>query len=379
MKTKIVQLAAFLFKKFLQFIYWFLKRFPVKKNKVLFCSRQSDDPSLDFLLIRKELIERGAVIDYVTICCKIEKNIGSYAAFFKELIRSMYHLATTPVCIIDSYWPAVSMLHHKKELKVIQIWHAVGKIKKSGYQAAGAISGRRQEYTSIFNMHENYDYVIAGGKAWNRFYCQSFNISEEKLLNYGLPRLDYLIDTESDNRERFFSENPQLADKKIILYAPTFRRNMTVQRDGIIEAADSEKVALIIKDHPIERCMRNDDKENIYYFDDWKTMDLIAVCDYLITDYSAIAVEGAAIGKKTYYWVYDYEAYVENNGLNIDLFAEMPGCVFRDGRELLKSIEQGKYNEKAFENYRKKYLPEELGKSTEKIADLVEKLLSVNL
>ena len=57
-------------------------------------------------------------------------------------LKSMYHLATASVCVLDSYWPAVSVLHHKKQLAVIQMWHAMGKIKKSGYQSLGKKFGR---------------------------------------------------------------------------------------------------------------------------------------------------------------------------------------------------------------------------------------------
>ena len=45
----------------------------------------------------------------------------------------MYHLATASVCVLDAYWPAISLLHHKKSLTVIQMWHALGKIKPVSY------------------------------------------------------------------------------------------------------------------------------------------------------------------------------------------------------------------------------------------------------
>ena len=57
--------------------------------------------------------------------------------------------------------------------------------------------------------------------------------------------------------------------------------------------------------------------------------------------------------------------------MNIDLFEEMPGCVFRTAGDLAKAIMSGKYNYEALENYRKKYLPENLGTSTEQITELI--------
>ena len=104
---------------------------------------------------------------------------------------------------------------------------------------------------------------------------------------------------------------------------------------------------------------------------DFKAVDLLAVCDYLITDYSAIAVEGAVLGKKTYYYLYDYEEYTEKNGINVNPFESMPGCAFKDAGELIRDLESGKYNQQALDEYRRKYLPEELGTSTRKLAELI--------
>ena len=81
-------------------------------------------------------------------------------------------------------------------------------------------------------------------------------------------------------------------------------------------------------------------------------MDLLAVCDYLITDYSAIALEGAVLNCPTYYFVYDYEEYREKNGMNIDLFEVMPGCVFRNADELMQRLAQGSYPQETLDAYR---------------------------
>ena len=104
-------------------------------------------------------------------------------------------------------------------------------------------------------------------------------------------------------------------------------------------------------------------------------MDLLAVCDYVITDYSAIALEAAVLRKKTCYWVYDYDEYVAANGLNVDMYESMPGTVFKEADELMKFIDSGEYPMDVLENYRNTYLPEDIGRSTEKIATLILELL----
>jgi CDP-ribitol ribitolphosphotransferase len=273
--------------------------------------------------------------------------------------------------VLDSYWPAVSILHHKKDLKVIQIWHAIGKLKKTGRVAAGEKGGRDKDTAELLNMHGNNDCIIAGSSVWNRYYCESFGCTEDMLYNYGLPRIDYLIDTEEENRKRFFEDHPELSDKPILLYAPTFRRGMESRWADIIDAVDTDKYHLIIKNHPKQKIEGKRPDKGVHYFDNIDSMQLLAVADYVITDYSAISLEAAVLDKKTLFWVYDYEEYIKNNGLNIDLFEAAPGHVSRDIKDIMKVIDDGSYDMSVLDRFRQTYLPDELGTSTQKITDMI--------
>lgn len=371
MKTKISNWMIFILRGFLQGLYFFLKLFPVKQKKVVFCSRQSNQEPLDFRLLRQSLNAEDPEIITESICCHIGHRISDYIRFAKCLLQSMYHLATCRVCVLDSYWPAVSMLNHKRNLTVIQIWHAIGKIKKSGYQTLGKTSGRKSVYAKALCMHDNYDYVIAGAPIWNPFYCQSFHIAEKKLLNYGLPRIDYLLENENKNREKFFQEYPELKNKKIVLYAPTFRKNMKSRWDQILNAPISSDSVFIIKNHPGQHVQHKSTREHVYYMDNWKTIDLLAVCDCVITDYSAITLEAAVLKKPVYFWLYDYKEYMENNGLNLDLQKVCAPYVYHDLEELVDSLRIEKYNTEFLDDFRVKYLPSQMGSSTNSIVQLI--------
>lgn len=300
-------------------------------------------------------------------------------AFALSTLRSMYHMATSQLCVLDAYWPAVSILKHKKSLTVIQMWHALGKIKQSGYQTLGKESGRGEQLAHLMKMHEGYDYIIAGGKAWNRFYCQSFNTTEDKLVNCGLPRIDYLLSTADENRRKVLEAYPQFREKTVVLYAPTFRRNIELRWQGLAELTQTQagegEFALVIKGHPNQKIeldtLSDSQRAGIYTCPEFSSAELLAACDYLITDYSAIAIEGAVLNKATYYFVYDYEEYREKNGMNIDLFCEMPNCVFKDAKDLITALQAGEYPQTALDEYRKRFLPEKLGTSTAQIADLI--------
>lgn len=253
------------------------------------------------------------------------------------------------------------------------MWHALGKIKKSGYQTLGKSSGRSEKTARLLDMHRNYDVIIAGGEAWNPFYCQSFDTTEDKLRNIGLPRIDHLLATEKQNYQKVMSAYPEFHGKEIILYVPTFRRNIELNWMPLLDDIDFSRYVLIIKGHPNQKI--ECDKEGVYMCPDFKAVDLLAVSDYVITDYSAIAIEAAILNKKTYYYLYDYEAYTEHNGINVSPFDSMPGCAFKDAKSLMEDLDSGNYRQDVLDAYRDKYLPKELGTSTEKLAAEVLKYM----
>lgn len=352
---------------FLTLCYAPLKVFPVNFKKVLFLSRQSDETSLDAVLLIEELRGRCPDLEVVCICCRVEKTLSSKLRFANCLLASLYHLATSKVCILDSYWPPVSILKHKSELKVIQMWHALGKVKQSGQQALDRPGGRERRVADVLKMHQGYDFVIAGGEAWNRFYCESFGVSESSIRNIGLPRIDHLVRNAEAVRERIVASYPLLGDKQVILYAPTFRRVGGTSLSALLDVLDLERFCVIAKPHPNQEIGTDC---RVTECPTVSAMDLLTVAEYLITDYSAISLEAAALGVKTVYYVYDYDLYRETTGLNIDLYAEMPGCVFQDAADI-PAILSDRYPYESFERYRSKYLFNCVGESAKEIADVV--------
>lgn len=357
-----------LYRLTLNFIYFFLKLLPTE-NRICFFSRQSNVLTTDFRMIIDEINSRGTEVE-IKVICNLFRNMKDGAwRFLLNTFISMYFLATSKVCIIDAYWPTVSMLKHKDTLTVIQIWHSIGKIKMSGYQTLNKKHGRNADTARILCMHKNYDYIIAGGEAWNKYYCEAFNVDEDRLLNYGLPRLDYIL--ERNKMENVLLEKyPEVQGKIIVLYAPTYRKYSMDNALKLKEYFDPERYAFICKLHPNQQ-VGEKNQEMISAFSKEDTFTLLQSCDYFITDYSSLALEAAAIDKKTFYYLFDYETYTKNNGLNIDLMKEMPKCSFINGKELFNAIDGKEYPQEELEVFKEKFLPAELGKSTEKIVDLV--------
>lgn len=360
-----------LYKIHLQLIYFFLKLFPINKKKVTFLSRQVDSESLDFKEIRTSLEKKG----YKTkvLCKRMGKGLKNYFIYNFHIYIQMYHIATSKVCVIDSYIIPISVLKHKKSLYVLQIWHSIGKIKKSGYQTLG-----HKKSTSVFDfennkktalimkMHHGYSNIIAGGKSFNPFYCAGFNCDESKLLNYGLPRSDVLIKNQNKIKKEVLSKYPQLQNGKTnIYYAPTFRKYDVKEARDIINKIDLDKYNLIVRYHPNQKMEINNDK--VFMCNDISAVDLLTVSDYLITDYSSICLDGAVLDVKLLFYVFDHDKYLNENGINLDALNVVPTLSSKKIDDLIDIIDKNKYDNKTYQKFRKNYLPETLGKSTELI------------
>lgn len=352
-------------KLFFNFIYLFIKLFPTKNNRIVMISRQANSITLDFRLIKEKILKDNPNMEVIVLTKRLDNIKRYFISYGMFTLKQMYFIATSRVCVIDSYCVPVSILKHKKNLSVLQIWHSLGAIKEFGYQTLGKASGREINLSISMNMHKNYNAIISGSEAMTVHFAKAFNYDESYFLNYGLPRIDYLLNEKKMLKKKIYKIYPSLKKKPIVMYAPTFRTDKSNSLSKLIKDFNFDKYNLILKSHPNQKIDVSLDK--VYKCLEFSALDLISVCDYVITDYSAIAIEASVLDVKLFYYVYDYEKYKQDNGLNIDLFEDMPGCVFKNSSDLINALEKLPYNKKALMDYKKKYLPKELGRSTELI------------
>ena len=121
---------------FFNIIYFFIKLCPTR-NKVTFISRQKNTPSIDFILLKTELHKTDPSIKVVILCKRLEKGFKKKILYVFHMFKQMYHIATSKVVVLDSYCITISILKHKKKLKVVQMWHALGSFKKFGKSIIG--------------------------------------------------------------------------------------------------------------------------------------------------------------------------------------------------------------------------------------------------
>lgn len=350
-------------------IYAVIKLFTRERpNKIVFLGRRMNRMPLDFRLLIDEVTGRDPDVEIVVISRLVKGTRDEAFVFLPLLLRSMYHLATARVAVLDSYWPTVSMFTHRKTLTVYQLWHSLGKIKQSGKQALGREGGRSVAVAEAMRMHEGYDYVVAGAKVWNPFYRAGFDIGDEQILNFGQPRADYLLTERDDVARRIRVAYPQLGrDKQVVLYVPTFRRGERATGAlKLANALDLDRFDLVVKQHDSDDLV--EPPQPHFTCPDFTGTQMLTVADYIVTDYSSIALEAAILDVKTFYFLYDYERYLAKNGVNIDLRAEMPGCVFEEAGALVDAIDAA-YPDETLAAYKKKFLFSDPGHSTRDLAD----------
>ena len=292
-----------------------------------------------------------------------------------HMFRQMYNIATSKAVILDSYCICISILKHKKNLKVIQMWHSVGTMKKFGYDILDQEEGNSSKMAHILKMHKNYTDVLCAGEGYKHDLVRQFNCDEDIIRIIPLPRLDLLNDKELINKtkDKIYKDYPMLKDKKNIVYVPTFRkdeREFKKHIDKLISLVDFNKYNLIIKLHPLSTVKIKD--SNVITASEYSSMDMILVSDFVITDYSCILYEAGFIGKPLYFDAFDYEEYNKNRSLNLDYFNELPGVVTKNIEDIIKSINNDKYDYKKLEKFINKYINYEPS-SCRKIYELIER------
>lgn len=363
-------------KKIISAIYFFFKVLLKTKRKITFMSRQTNGKNLDFDMLVEELKEKYPDVEAVILNKRLEKDFKSKTSYVIHMFSQMYHMATSKVIIIDSYSILVSILKQKKTTKVIQIWHALGSLKKFGYSILGKKEGRNSKTAKAMNMHKNYDYALTSSEVSKGYFAEAFGMPEEKMIVLGLPRIDFLRSEKAKKavQKRFYEIYKDCNNKKEnILYVPTDRKNKRVPIEKVIKAVDYSKYNLIIKTHSGKEKLYVDnkkiDKGNFFL-----GIALLHIADYIITDYSAICYEAALVEKPIYFYTYDYTEYMKNRGVYIDFKKEMPGFISKDIKKIMNKIEKQEWNLEAIRRFSDKYMECKDLKITEKLVNIIMKL-----
>lgn len=256
------------------------------------------------------------------------------------------------------------------------MWHAMGSFKKFGYSILDQKEGSSSKIAHLMGMHKNYDYVFTSGEACKKNFAEAFNVSLDKMVVMPLPSVDLITKPKyiKASRRRVLSKYPDINKKKVILYAPTFRKNKDMKKDikKLIDEVDFSKYNLVVKLHPLSKAIIKD--ERIIFDNSFSTLDMAIVSDYVITDYSAVVFEIAILNKPLFFYAYDKETYLDDRNFYMDFDNDMPGFISKNPKEIIKAIEEDNYDLKKVKKFATDNVAKVYGGYTSNVANFILKL-----
>ena len=337
------------------FRYFFMnlfRIFPLKK-KIVFSSflgkryggvpkevydqlkNERNDIEFVWLLNKRETIEGAKIVPYLSL-------------------KSLYHLATAEVWIDDvrkGNW-----VRKRKGQFYIQTWHGSGPcIKKIELDAVdyldpyyvkslindskiadifiSACEWRTQNIRTAFGYHGR---IIKCSPAIKKFCSIDFEITKNVKKELGIPY-----------------------DMKVLLYAPTFRKDESISAynidyERILNALikrDKTSWCIVIRLHPNVLKLQSLIKYNEFIINasSYGSFEkLLISCDAFITDYSGTLFQAVYLNKETYIYANDYDVYIQQNrDLYFNLEAIGPPVV-KSNEELEKAIFFYNYNKNLY-------------------------------
>ena len=365
-----------------------------KAKKVAIISRESDTRTLDIAMLEAELKSRGAKVTVLSKLLTKDRSLKALG-YLGHVLKQETVILESDVVVLDTYCIPASMIPHRRGTKVVQMWHALGAIKKFGWQTVGKEGGSSERVAKLMKMHHGYDYVVCASDVTAEHFCEAFRADRSKIVKHGLPRIDYIKsvaagERHSDMLAKITARYPQLAKtgredpagssaKKTVLYAPTFRRGKAVDVQSLANALGTDKYNIVVKLHPLYRgAAAETGGAGVIYDDDFSSFDWLAAADIVISDYSSLVIEATLADKPLFIYAYDLEDYEANTGLNIDFKSEpIAPYVFTDAGKLAeavaaaadgKSTADGGYDMEVLRAFRDRYIDIPTGPEANKAA-----------
>jgi len=299
-----------------------------------------------------------------------------------DLIKSIYHLATSKYVIIDNYYAFLSVVTFKQEVQCIQLWHAAGAIKTFGLRDQSIKVRSKRANERFLKVYKQFHKIVVGSDALANIFIEAFNLPAGSILTTGIPRTDLFYDKGKQTmiKSALQKENEALKSKKVILYAPTFRDhelvkfNIKLDLDLMYEEL-ADEYSIIIKLHPAIKEKANlEDLYPGFVFDYSSYQDineLLIVADYLITDYSSIPYEFALLGKPMIFFPYDLDEYMLQRGLWDSYDNSVPGPIVYETNDIISLIRDNQFDLEKVREFSKKWNKYSNGRSSQQLVESI--------
>lgn len=399
-ESNLKRFVAFVFWRFsqvatLKIALWTVKRFifktcynfyklkKVQNNKITFISLRRDDISGNFAFVYNKIKDdKNLKIDFILN----EHTIAEMS--FKEIRTFTKACATSKVVILDEFTPQIHYIDLRPQTKLIQLWHACGAFKTFGFTRLSKPQGSPQPTRN----HRSYDYVTVSSTYCKKCHSEGFGIPTDNVVATGIPRTDVFFDEEykKQARDKFYSAHPHFKNKKIILFAPTFRGMVKETAFYPTEMFDlnavcaklPEEYVFIVKHHPFVKDKQPIPKKYkdriIDLSDDTELNDLLFVTNAIITDYSSLVFEASLLDIPMIFYVFDLEKYINERDFYFDFKLFAPGKIVYSQEQLIDVINKEDYCTEKIKPFADMFFDYRDGKSTERVVNLIYENLKNN-
>lgn len=242
----------------------------------------------------------------------------------------------------------------------VQTWH--GSPIKKLYLSRNKKNPKFIRYAKQF---VNTDFFCLQGEIFRKLYMKAFNLKSNQFIESGIPRNIELITGISESKKNAIKEKLQLPlDKKIILYAPTWKRydyKAILPFDlSYLKKELKDNYVLIIRSHVGKHQWVNDNLESVEIFDNEFCFDgalaenaneLYHIADISISDYSSVIFDFGLLKKPQILYIYDYEQYKKEFGLYFDYSNFTPFPKVKTQEELVSAIKNYNVTAKEYDKF----------------------------
>lgn len=397
MKKQIKNIIYYIAKYSARFLYYLgTYILSPKDNIILFESSNGRNYTGNPRYVYEEILNQG--LDEELKCVWVfmhpeKENIpGNAIKVKRSFFKFLYYAIVSGSWVFDSRH--LYYLKRNKKTKYIQTWHGTP-LKKLGLDMDYIdMSGNKdiKKYHDEFTKNSaEWQYLISQNSYSTEIFKRAFAFNGE-MLEIGYPRNDILV---NNNDEEHIDEIKTKfnipKDKRIILYAPTWRDNQYYQRGeykfatemdfGAMKDSLSEEYILIVKYHYLVKENIDWKKYENFVIEcdaNWDIQELYLISDILITDYSSVMFDYAILKRPIIFFTYDMQLYKEElRDFYFDMFEEVPGPIVETTAELISEIKQlgnGDYMKRfgrKYEDFQIKYNEFDDGTASKKVIDLI--------
>jgi CDP-glycerol glycerophosphotransferase len=313
-----------------------------------FTGRQySDSPRA----VHEELVARGLPLEHVWAVADGQAAIPPTARSVALWQRDWYEaLATSRYIVTNQHLP--EWFARREGQIVVQTWHGTP-LKRIGFDIEGLRFADTKYHEKLALEVAHWTHLVSPNRFSTPILRRAFRFAGE-ILEIGYPRNDVLFAEGAERRRITAAVRARLGlppDRKVILYAPTWRDDdfhatggyrMSIMVDlDAAEAALGHDHVLLIRRHPnVVDEIRGAGNGFVWDVSTYPDIaDLLAIADVLVTDYSSVMFDFANTGRPMLFYTYDLLHYRDRlRGFYFDFEAEAPGPLLNTSDEVIAAL-----------------------------------------